>query len=593
MVGSANSSRGDSNDNHAIPSINITTDSSTPALIISPNVNHNVSTLQSPVSPGLLSPISYNPRSSYDGPPSPTFSDISDTPSALTTPPSPTLSNHSSVHFQSSLALRDNKPEQKSGMSSLGLLNADDASTSGLSHHRKLSNATFSSMTETEGDHAHLSDLRHVKSNATSFTHVDSHSVSRGSHKKTDSQEVEYQERKPKMKGEHDTDGEHQTTHQKELAQDEAVDCTPFAFKPFQLAHMLDPKSVEMLASFGGTDGLLRGLGTSADHGLKSPPRRTETVSEKGEPGVLGAGQGVSHRHDPEKGGGNDTLVPQIMLTEPNGGISSPTEGEHPAAQATFEDRRRVYGENILPQRASKTLLQLMWMALKDKVLILLSIAAIVSLALGLFQDLKPNRDTTEAPVDWVEGVAIMVAIGIVVIVGSLNDWQKERQFQTLNEKKEERGVKVIRDGVEKVVDVKEVVVGDIALLEPGEIIPCDGIFISGHNVKCDESGATGESDAIKKAPFHDVVQLHKAKGPHAAHSDCFMISGSKVLEGVGKYVIVAVGTKSFNGRIMMGMGRSSLSSCVLRSISPLLFSHSPSRRRREYSAPDQTEQPC
>jgi Ca2+-transporting ATPase len=103
-----------------------------------------------------------------------------------------------------------------------------------------------------------------------------------------------------------------------------------------------------------------------------------------------------------------------------------------------------------------------------------LSIAAIVSLALGLFQDLKPNRDTTEAPVDWVEGVAIMVAIGIVVstslphilvyilknlafkvIVGSLNDWQKERQFQTLNEKKEERGVKVIRDGVEKVVDVK------------------------------------------------------------------------------------------------------------------------------------------
>jgi len=367
MVGSANS-RGDSNDNHAIPSINITTDSSTPALIILPDVNRNVSTLQSPVSAGLLSPISYNPRSSYDGPPSPAFSDISDAPSALTTPPSPTLSNHSSVHFQSSLALRDNKPEQKSGMSSLGLLNPDHVSTSGLSHHRKLSNATFSSMTETEGDHAYTSDLRHMKSNATSFTHVDSHSLSRGSHKKTDSQEVEYQERKPKMKGEHETDDEYKTAHQKELAQDEAIDCTPFAFKPFQLAHMLDPKSVEMLASFGGTGGLLRGLGTSADHGLTSPPHRTETVSEKGE--VLGAGQGASHRHDPEKGGGNDTLVPQIMLTEPNGGISSPTESKHPAAQATFEDRRRVYGENVLPHRASKTLLQLMWMALKDKVLV-------------------------------------------------------------------------------------------------------------------------------------------------------------------------------------------------------------------------------
>jgi Ca2+-transporting ATPase len=76
--------------------------------------------------------------------------------------------------------------------------------------------------------------------------------------------------------------------------------------------------------------------------------------------------------------------------------------------------------------------------------------------------------------------------------------------------------------------------------------------------VKCDESGATGESDAIKKATFEEVVELYRkaeeqGKDPHTLHVDCFMVSGSKVLEGVGKYVIVAVGTKSFNGRIMMG----------------------------------------
>ncbi len=45
--------------------------------------------------------------------------------------------------------------------------------------------------------------------------------------------------------------------------------------------------------------------------------------------------------------------------------------------------------------------------------------------------------------------------MGHKVVVGSLNDWQKERQFKTLNERKEERGVKVIRDGVEKVIDIK------------------------------------------------------------------------------------------------------------------------------------------
>jgi P-type Ca2+ transporter type 2C len=138
-------------------------------------------------------------------------------------------------------------------------------------------------------------------------------------------------------------------------------------------------------------------------------------------------------------------------------------------------------------------------------------------------------------------------------MVGSLNDWQKERQFQVLNEKKEERGVKVIRAGVEKVIDIREVVVGDIALLEPGEIVPCDGVFLSGHNVRCDESGATGESDAIRKVSYEECTKAQE-KGDIPAHTDCFMVSGSKVLEGYGTYVVIAVGTKSFNGRIMMGM---------------------------------------
>lgn len=94
---------------------------------------------------------------------------------------------------------------------------------------------------------------------------------------------------------------------------------------------------------------------------------------------------------------------------------------------------------------------------------------------------------------------------------------------------------------------MQDVVVGDIALLEPGEIVPCDGIFISGHNVKCDESGATGETDAIKKVPYHECIDIRDrglkegGKAFEAGHTDCFVVSGSKVLEGVGRYVIVAV----------------------------------------------------
>lgn len=113
--------------------------------------------------------------------------------------------------------------------------------------------------------------------------------------------------------------------------------------------------------------------------------------------------------------------------------------------------------------------------------------------------------------------------------------------------------------------------VGDVALLEPGEVVPCDGIFISGHNIKCDESAATGEADAIKKAPYSTCLALKNAQSnvrlgddgiiggqprhpsSDLSHMDCFIVSGSKVLEGVGRYVVVAVGVKSFNGRIMMG----------------------------------------
>lgn len=144
------------------------------------------------------------------------------------------------------------------------------------------------------------------------------------------------------------------------------------------------------------------------------------------------------------------------------------------------------------------------------------------------------------------------------VLVGSINDWQKERQFQTLNEKKEERGVKVIRAGVERVIDVHEVVVGDVALLEPGEIVPCDGVFLGGHNVRCDESGATGESDAIRKVDYDEAMRVHgehgdEEHGPGHAGADCFVVSGAKVLEGYGSYAVIAVGPRSFNGRIMMG----------------------------------------
>ncbi|KAG5642715.1 hypothetical protein DXG03_002291 [Asterophora parasitica] len=436
-------------------------------------------------------------------------------------PPSPTLSAHSansSVHFITSTALRDNRP----------------------GHHRKSSFTSVSTIPDEH--HLDLDDSPHLNLDPTAST---------------------------------------SPTVVELLDQDKDLDPRPFAFRPYALAHLLDPKSLDTLAAHGGTSAILRGLGTDPDRGLSKKAlavnsgavayhHAAELRSKE-----LRAAQKRAHARTWYGFGPRGTVAP--ILIAPPTSADKPTPVGPPAdlRHASVDERRRVYGPNILPSRRSKSLLQFMWLALKDKVLVLLSIAAVVSLALGLFQDFGTTRKEGEAPVDWVEGVAIMVAVAIVVIVGSINDWQKERQFKKLNDKKDERGVKVIRDGNECVIDIKnsnspsivkrtqEVVVGDIALLEPGEIVPCDGIFLSGHNVRCDESGATGESDAIRKLSFEECVALLKAqarsddatKGGHKelAHTDCFVVSGSKVIEGVGRYVVVAVGTKSFNGRIMMG----------------------------------------
>jgi Ca2+-transporting ATPase len=71
--------------------------------------------------------------------------------------------------------------------------------------------------------------------------------------------------------------------------------------------------------------------------------------------------------------------------------------------------------------------------------------------------DFGPNHDPNEPRVDWIEGVAIIVAVIIVVMVGSINDLQKDRQFRRLNAKKEDRKVRAIRDGQNTMISIFDV----------------------------------------------------------------------------------------------------------------------------------------
>ena len=315
------------------------------------------------------------------------------------------------------------------------------------------------------------------------------------------------------------------------------VENNPFAFSPGQLSKLINPKNYGALHALRGLAGLAKGLQTDIHTGLSlDEDLLAKNVSF----------QDVTGTTAPEV---QPVQSPTLKRRRTSGRTLG---GPEDATGQRFTDRNRVFGNNRLPERKSKSFLRLAWMALQDKVLILLSIAAVVSLALGLYQTFGQTHEPG-ARVEWVEGVAIIVAIAIVVIVGALNDWQKERQFVKLNKKKTDREIKVIRSGRTLKISVHDVLVGEVMILEQGDIIPADGIFISGYNVSCDESSATGESDYLKKTAAEDVFRAMEER-KNIRKMDPFIISGSRVAEGVGTFLVTATGVKSSLGRTLVSL---------------------------------------
>ncbi|KAK1960908.1 calcium-translocating P-type ATPase [Colletotrichum sublineola] len=315
------------------------------------------------------------------------------------------------------------------------------------------------------------------------------------------------------------------------------VDNNPFAFTPGQVSKLINPKSLDAFVALGGLVGLEKGLRTDRRAGLSLDESKLDGAVSFDE--AVAAGK----------------KLPSSSEAVPTNALQQEVDQHADGSGKGFDDRKRVFGQNLLPERKSLSLLQLAWIAMKDKVLILLSVAAVISLALGLYQTFGATHHGDDtAKLEWVEGVAIIVAITIVVVVGSLNDWQKERQFRKLNQKKEDRIVKVIRSGKPANLSVHEILVGDVMLLEQGDIIPVDGVFIDGHNVSCDESSATGESDLIKKVPADAVMKSLYEEEVNPKKLDPFIISGARVLDGVGTFLVTAVGQNSSHGKTMMSL---------------------------------------
>nr|XP_057911646.1 plasma membrane calcium-transporting ATPase 1-like isoform X2 [Doryrhamphus excisus] len=229
---------------------------------------------------------------------------------------------------------------------------------------------------------------------------------------------------------------------------------------------------------------------------------------------------------------------------------TSPIEGLS-GNPVDLEKRHTSFGKNFIPPKKAKTFLQLVWEALQDVTLIILEIAAIISLGLSFYhlpggdseacgQAAGGVEDEGEAQAGWIEGAAILFSVIIVVLVTAFNDWSKEKQFRGLQSRiEQEQKFTVIRKGQVIQIPVAEIVVGDIAQIKYGDLLPADGILIQGNDLKIDESSLTGESDQVRKS-------LEK---------DPMLLSGTHVMEGSGRMVVSAVGLNSQTGIIFTLLG--------------------------------------
>ena len=129
----------------------------------------------------------------------------------------------------------------------------------------------------------------------------------------------------------------------------------------------------------------------------------------------------------------------------------------------------------------------------------------------------------------------------LCVVVGSWNNYSKEKQFQKLMAAREERDVVVVRNGKDVAISVHALLVGDILRINAGDQLPADCVVLNGMKLFADESSQTGETRDIEKEPLD--LNAQSAVNP-------FLISGTMVKDGKGTAVVASVGSNTRMGRI-------------------------------------------
>ena len=201
---------------------------------------------------------------------------------------------------------------------------------------------------------------------------------------------------------------------------------------------------------------------------------------------------------------------------------------------------REEHGQNVLTPPKRPSMWRLYLEKYEDPMVRILLVAAVVSLMLAFVKQ------------DFMETVGIIAAVVLATTVGFYFERDAARKFDVLTQLGEEQPVKVIRDGRVQEIARRDVVVGDVVMVETGDEIPADGQLLEAIDLQVDESSLTGEAMTTKEV----VGQRSEVKGQRSevrgeeAYPKDLLLRSSMVMSGSGLYVVTAVGDETEIGHV-------------------------------------------
>ncbi len=230
----------------------------------------------------------------------------------------------------------------------------------------------------------------------------------------------------------------------------------------------------------------------------------------------------IWHSHTPEE-------VLKELAVEPASGLP----------EQTAASRLAEYGENRLEAKAPPTLFQRFMHQMKDAMVIILLVAAAISLALCIYEQVVEGK-----PGDWVEPIVIVAIVILNAVLGVAQESKAEAALASLK-KLSAPNARVRRDGQLVTRPSYELVPGDIIELEAGDMVPADCRVLEAFSLQCNESALTGESLPVEKGAdgvFENITPLGDRTN--------MLYAGCGVSGGRGLAVVVATGMASEMGHI-------------------------------------------